>query len=340
MTQYLEETYEDCLQIRERIKDWRRGQKTPDAPAVSVIIPAYNIAEFIRETLDSVLAQTFRDFEIIIVNDGSSDTLELLENLTPFFDRIIYAEQENAGASRARNLAICLARGQTLAFLDGDDVWFPEFLASQLEFLKKENLEMVYCDAELFGEGVPAGETYSKKSPSRGAVTPAALIGAKCNVITSGTLLKIEKLREFGLFDAALPRMQDFDLWFRLAKQSVKIGYQRKILVKYRIRRNSLSGSSISRCQRNITALNVVRDKYPLDDFEMNVWRDQLAHSEAELALEQGKLLLVEGDYSQAQSEFKKAHTYFRTPKISLVLILMKISPKLTLNLFKRFRPS
>ncbi len=340
MTQYSEEKYENCPQIRERIKDLRRGQKVRDAPTVSVIMPAYNIAEFVKQTLDSVLAQTFQNFEIIIVNDGSSDTAQLLENLAPYFNQIIYAEQQNAGASRARNLAICLARGEILAFLDGDDIWFPEFLDSQLKFLEAENLEMVYCDAELFGAGIAANEKYSKNSPSNGEVTPAALIGAKCNVITSGTVLKLEKVKEFGLFDVTLPRMQDFDLWFRLAKNNVRIGYQRKVLVKYRVRNDSLSGSSVNRCRRNITALNVVRDKHSLDDAEMTIWREQMKHSEAELALEQGKLLLVEGDYSQAHSEFAKAYKYFRNPKISLVMLLMKISPKLTLSLFKKIRPS
>ena len=79
-------------------------------------------------------------------------TTELENALAPFFDKIIYGKQENAGASVARNSAILLARGEILAFLDGDDIWLPRFLESQVGFLEKEQFEMVYCDAEIFGE--------------------------------------------------------------------------------------------------------------------------------------------------------------------------------------------
>ena len=92
-------------------------------PFFSVIVPLYNKEKYIESTLNSILAQAFTDFEVIIVNDGSTDTKELETALKPYLDRIVYGEQENLGASQARNTAICLSKGEYLAFLDGDDIW-------------------------------------------------------------------------------------------------------------------------------------------------------------------------------------------------------------------------
>jgi glycosyltransferase involved in cell wall biosynthesis len=340
MNLYSEEKYADCLQIRERIKELRVGEKVPDAPTVSIVIPAYKIAPFVKETLESVFAQTFQNFEVILVNDGSTDTTDLETVLQPFFDRIIYAKQDNAGASKARNTAICLARSELLAFLDGDDIWFPEFLASQLESLEKNNFDMIYCDAELFGEPLFSGTNYMKTSPSEGKVTTESLISADCSVITSGTILKKEWVVRFNLFDTKLPQMQDFDLWYRMAKNGAKIGYQKQILVKYRVRPNSLSGTNVERSQRNIRSLNVIREKYGLNESEQTVWNKQMRVYEAEHELEQGKFSLTKGNFDDAQTHFAKANEYFRKPKLIFIMTLLKISPKLTLRLFKKFRPA
>jgi glycosyltransferase involved in cell wall biosynthesis len=88
----------------------------PDAPLVSVVIPAYNVAEYIAETLDSALAQTFSDFETIVVNDGSPDTARLEKVLFDYFDKIIYLKQENGGAAAARNTAISERARLTVGF--------------------------------------------------------------------------------------------------------------------------------------------------------------------------------------------------------------------------------
>ncbi len=340
MKDYTEEKYADCEQIKKRIRNLRVGKQVVKTPKVSVIIPAYDIAPFIKETLDSVFAQTYNNFEVILVNDGSKDTKDLETALSSYSDRIVYAEQENLGASRARNTAICLSNGEYLAFLDGDDIWLPDFLLSQVEFLEKNSLDMVYCDAELFGEPLFEGEKYTKTSPSIGAVTTETLISAQCNVITSGTVLKKDWVVRLNMFDTELPRMQDFDLWYRLAKNGAQIGYQTDVLVRYRVRLNSLSGTNVERSFRNIRALNVIREKYGLNERENLVWSKQMLVYEAEYELEQGKFSLTRGDFADAQAHIAKANKYFRKPKLFLLTTLLKISPKLTLRLFKKFRPA
>ena len=105
------------------------------APLVSVIIPAYNIAPYIGETLDSVFAQTFANYEVIVINDGSPDTDEFERVIEPYRERIRYISQKNGGASSARNAGLRAATGQLIAFLDGDDLWSPNYLEEQLKFI-------------------------------------------------------------------------------------------------------------------------------------------------------------------------------------------------------------
>ena len=102
-------------------------------PLVSVIIPAYMAAAYIHETLESVFRQTYRNFEVILINDGSPDTEDFERAIAPYRDRIIYIRQENGGPSAARNTGIRRARGEYLAFLDSDDVWYPTCLAALVE---------------------------------------------------------------------------------------------------------------------------------------------------------------------------------------------------------------
>jgi len=316
------------------------GRNVSAAPRVSVVVPAYNIADYIAETLDSALAQTYRSYEIILVNDGSTDTSELESTLAPYLDDIVYVKQENAGASAARNAAIRLARGELLAFLDGDDVWLPEFLRSQIDYLEKNSLEMVYCDALIFGESLFANQTFMQTSPSAGAVSPVSLITAECNVITSGTVLKKDTLEKFGTFDVELKRAQDFDLWFRLAKKGVRIGYQREVLLKYRVRAGNLSGTNVDRARRNVEVIRFIGKKYELTEIENRAWKQYLALCEAELELEQGKLCLVEGDFTTAQAHLAEANKFYRKPKLSLINWLLRRSPRLTARLYKTIRPS
>ncbi len=122
------------------------------APAVSIVIPAYNVSRYICEALDSVFTQTFTDYEVILVNDGSVDTDDLEGALVPFAGRLRYIKQENAGASVARNHGLQVAQGEFIAFLDADDLWLPNYLEEQLRFLREHNCDLVCADALIFGD--------------------------------------------------------------------------------------------------------------------------------------------------------------------------------------------
>ena len=122
-------------------------------PKISVIIPSYKTASLIARCLDTVMAQTYQDFEAIVVNDGSPDTPELEKVLEPYMDRIVYIKQQNKRCAGARNTAIKAARGEFLAFLDSDDTWYPEHLESQMkQFTDDPSLDLVYSDSLLVGD--------------------------------------------------------------------------------------------------------------------------------------------------------------------------------------------
>jgi glycosyltransferase involved in cell wall biosynthesis len=312
------------------------GAKVHSAPRASVVIPAYGIADYIKESLESVFAQTFAEFEIVVVNDGSPDTAEFERAIEPFRSRIVYVKQENKGAAAARNAAIRQARGEILAFLDGDDIWLPDFLESQITFLEQNNFDLVYADAEFFGEGVSAGHTYMEFSKSNGAVTTESLINWDCNVITSGTVARREAVVAAGLFDESpiFKRGQDFEMWFRLAKSGARIGYQREVLLKYRVRAGSLTGNHVQQAERNVTALEGIKRKFELTDSERTAWERQMKIATAMWNVEKGKAQILNGEFAGARESFAAANRFYRNPKLSAVGLMLRFAPRLLQRFF------
>jgi glycosyltransferase involved in cell wall biosynthesis len=308
------------------------------SPKISVIMPVYNLAALIVETLDSIFNQTFTDYEVILVNDGSSDSTELEEKLKPYREKIVYIKQENAGAAIARNTAILQARGKYLAFLDGDDVWFPEYLEKQLEFIKQSGFELSYCDAEFFGEKIYKEKTYFEQTQSFGEVSTKSLLLGNANVITSGTIALREKVLANGLFDKNFPRNEDYDMWFRLVKNGVKTGYQTKVLLKYRIRIGSLSGNNVQRAERLLHAYRLIGKKYDLNEEELQVLDKQLKIADAALSLEKGKNCLICDEFEEAKTHFAKANEFYQKPKLKIVIWLVRLSPRIIKIVFKQLR--
>ncbi len=199
-------------------------------PLVSVVIPAWNVAPFIGEAIDSVLAQRYPNRELIVVNDGSPDAAQLDDVLARYADRreIRYLRQPNGGPSAARNLGIRHARGELIALLDGDDTWDPEYLSAQVDFLEQNpSLDVVYCDARLFGTGPLAGRTFMDGAPSSGDPTFERLIAMECAIPTTCVVARREAMVTAGLFDERFRRCEDYDLWLRMSAAGARFGYQR-----------------------------------------------------------------------------------------------------------------
>lgn len=306
-------------------------------PLVSVVIPAYNAAAYIGQTLDSVLAQTFDRYEVIVINDGSPDTEELERALTPYRERILYLKQENRGAAAARNAGLLAARGAYVAFLDADDSWSESYLEEQLRFIQSDEgaYDLVYTDALLTGDSPLAGKTFMEIAPSEGAVTFEKLVTDECNVITSGVLARRQPLLDVGLFDEELRRGQDYDLWLRLAKAGARIGYQRKVLVRYRCHADSLSGDAIRQIERHMVILNKAARRDDLTPGERRVVAGALARLDAHLKLERGKLRLADGDFAAAAAELEGANRWQRSWRLRLVLLWLRVAPRSLQRVYK-----
>jgi glycosyltransferase involved in cell wall biosynthesis len=306
-------------------------------PRVSVVIPAYNVAGFIGETLESVIAQKFRDREIIVVNDGSPDTEQLERALHQYWPDIVYIKQPSMGAGAARNTGIARARADLIAFLDGDDVWLPEFLASQVAFLGR-GFDMVYCDAHLFGMRSALRRTFMETAPSSGEVTVASLLDYSCNVITSGTVASKASIERAGLFEHERNRAHDFHLWVRMAKSGARIGYQRKQLLKYRVHLASLSGDSVSRVEREIDVLNRVLKTVELDAAEAAIAERQIAGLLADREIERGKAYLLAENFTAAHRAFAEANRRRRSAKLTAITWLARVAPRRLLNHYRTHR--
>jgi glycosyltransferase involved in cell wall biosynthesis len=207
----------------------------PPAPAVTVIIPAFRCQGVIGDALDAALQQTFTDREILVVNDGCPDTKELESILAHYRNHILYMRRPQGGPGAARNTAMSYARGRYLAFLDADDIWAPDLLQRLVPVLERDrNVDVVYCDATLEGDAYD-GRRFMQVFPSHGAVTLERMLEGRCNVLTSGALVRAGRVREIGPFDESLDLAEDYDLWIRLLLDGARFSYVRETLVRARL---------------------------------------------------------------------------------------------------------
>ena len=303
---------------------------------VSIIIPAYNAAEFIGETLDSVFAQTFTRYEVIVINDGSPDTEDLERKLKPYPAKLRYVKQENQGAAAARNAGLRIAAGELVAFLDADDTWLPTFLEKQVELLKRTGVDVVYADALLFGDSPLAGRTFLELAPTRGEVTPENLLSVKVTVLTSTVLARKQPVIDVGMFDVKLRRGQDFELWLRLAKNGARFAYQPEVLAKHRIVESSLSGGTISQLQRTLDVLDAIKANGGLTPGEEAALQFNQNRTLATMALENGKEKLRARDFDGALESFREAGRFRQGWKLMLVCLGLKVAPELLWRIYNR----
>jgi GT2 family glycosyltransferase len=179
---------------------------------ISVIIPTHNRRDFVREAIASVLAQTCQDFELIVVDDGSTDgTDEVVRE----FPRTRYLFQENRGVSAARNVGVASSRGELIAFLDSDDLWQPGKLAAQAAFFTAQPEARICQTEELWlRNGVRVNPRNKHRKPSGDIFAPSLQL---CLVSPSAVMMRRELFEQMGGFDEEFPACEDYDLWLRIA---------------------------------------------------------------------------------------------------------------------------
>ena len=211
---------------------------------ISVIIPTYNRGKIIGNSIKSVLNQTFKNLEIIVVDDGSKDnTKEIVDKFKD--ERIRYIKlQNNTGAAYARNIGIKNAIGQYISFQDSDDIFYPDKLERQLKNIINKNSNLDFCKIKVifnssFSYFVPS--INQEKSISNGDILNELI--SKGNFISNQAILIKKQFLSKYLFDPNLPRLQDYDLILRMIHRA-KISYTKDVLVELHIQKDSITRSN------------------------------------------------------------------------------------------------
>lgn len=269
-------------------------------PKVSVVITCYNYGQYIKEAIDSVLAQTWKDYEIIVIDDGSSDNTRLIISQYCNNENIHYIYQDNLGASSARNRGLAESKGNIVAFLDADDIWMPEKLELQLQSFNKNEIGVVYTRRYWID---PSGIVFggNERTLRRGNVLDYIFVD---NFICfSSSAVRKDLLEVVGGFDENLVMGMDYDLWVRLAALC-QFDYVDRPLVKYRTGHANLSRNTIKRyeCAEKIMRKNLSNpDIYK----KMSWWVPRYAW--ADTWKNKGNVVRRQGNFSSAISLYVKA---------------------------------
>jgi hypothetical protein len=273
------------------------------------------------------LRQTYADFEIIVVDDGSTDATKQV--VLGLGGPIRYSYQSNQGPSAARNTGIRAARAPLVALLDPDDYWEPDYLAVQLaELARDPTIDVLYTDALIFGDAPEAGRRFMEWCPSEGEVTVESLLRERCNVMCSVTARR-EALMRAGLFDEELRCSEDFELWLRVLKSGGRIRYQRRVLVRYRRHAESHTADGARLGANVLRMLERAEAKLELTPAERAAFDGMRERVRADSALLEGKRAFFRGDSAAAVARLRAANAHFRSAKLSLVLVLMRLAPGL-----------
>jgi teichuronic acid biosynthesis glycosyltransferase TuaG len=226
------------------------------APRISIIVPAYNAELFLAETLASVQRQTYREFEVIVVDDGSTDrTSEIARQFVEKDARFTLLRQPNAGTAAACNKGLKQARGKWIAFLEADDVWLPEKLTAQLDLLEQEpRANLLFTDYFTWDGQKDFGRRYSDPDKFPDGDAGRRLIFFDL-FGTSTVMIKRETLNAIGLFDVEVPVGQDWDLWLRIAERGLCAKGVREPMARYRFWPGQVSRNTIRMCECNIRVL-------------------------------------------------------------------------------------
>lgn len=278
-----------------------------DKPAVSVIIPTHNRTPLLREALDSVAAQSFQDFEVIVVDDGSDEDITTAIGTHQTKPRVI--RQVRQGPAAARNRGIFEARADLVAFLDSDDLWLPTKLAVFVEALTQASSYSIY-----YGPMIPiddSGKCVSGRSKPRHEGWITQKLFSSCFVDVPSVVCRKSVIVDAGGFDASLPVCEDYDLWLRISLKE-PFGLIAQPLAKRRLHDNRLSKSRMS---RNLGVKARVLEKFFEQARDANVLEHASAMSRlGRVFFQAGRAAFHDGAYQQAVEYCRASRAYGRSP--------------------------
>ena len=271
-------------------------------PRVSIIIPTYNCARYLGRAIDSAISQTYKDYEIVVVDDGSTDDTK--DVAMQYGRKVTYLYQQNQGLSAARNYAVSNASGELLAYLDADDMWYPDKLERQVAFLDAhQECGMVHSEMSVINEQdeILHVRFYeeTKRSVPQGYCVQQLLM--RCHIQPLTVVERRSSFDRVGVFDDRLLVAQDYLHWIMIAAEGEAIGYLAEPLGKYRWRTGSLIGNHPRLLEDYVRIFDILLHEKPIASRHGDECADILR---ARLYLVQRELAYL--DRIQGRSELAK----------------------------------
>lgn len=267
-------------------------------PKVTIVMPTYNRAELLKEAIKSILSQTFKDWQLVVIDDGSSDyTKEVVKRFAAQNPRIQYVHQNNQGVTQARARTVEFVTGEYVTFLDDDDLYYPNKLNDQVNFLDQHpEVGLVYSFLEM----VDRDKKLIMKWPYQQSCSFSELV--KDNVIQpNAALLRSQCLKKLGSFCKDLKSADDYEMWLRIAKH-YPIAFLPVMVGCYRWHDSNMSYDKRKRCQSNVDVFKVVMS-YRLSGEE----REQVFKRVIELTYTKGSDAFHSAEYGEALFYFLQA---------------------------------
>jgi glycosyltransferase involved in cell wall biosynthesis len=310
---------------------------TSAAPEVSVIIPSYKTTQYIGAAIDSVLDQTFQNFDIIVVSDGCPDTPALEKVLQPYGSRVRYIWQQNCGTGVARNTAIRASLATYIVQLDADDLLDPSCLESQVRMMREHpEYDAVYCNSFNFAESPEAAARWPGHDqkyfmdlfPSSGPVSFISIMECRTVPRVLGSIIKRQTLVRIGMHDEAERFAEDLDLWLRMLKADPpgRIGYNPESLGRYRLRNDNYTLDA-GAARRLLAVLDKAARVLELTAEERDCLARRRVVNQFEVDMAEGKLAIHERRWKDAARRYRACYEYSRRPKYLAAALVLQTCP-------------
>ncbi len=308
-------------------------------PTVSVIMPAFNVAPFIAQAIESVLAQTYTDWELVIVDDGSNDgTRAVAERYRAAHPGVIVVvAHENRGLAAARNSALRVARGAVFALLDSDDVWEPGFLAAQMRLLEEHpDVAIVTGNATTLGgilDGQPARPVDDRRPPP----DLVQILRDETSVFIM-SVFRRDVVDRIGGFDERFRTNEDYDFWVRAASAGFTFIRNPKPLAFYRRHGNSLSASDVRMLSGILRVFHKAHDAAQPGTEAYRLIEQQIDRFETELLAAEAREALGRADVAAACASLDALRRRRGGLKIELAARAFHLAPQAALWVYRAYR--
>jgi glycosyltransferase involved in cell wall biosynthesis len=282
-------------------------------PKVSIVIPVYNGSNYLQEAIDSALSQTYRDIEVIVVNDGSTDQGQTEEIVKTYGSKIRYFCKENGGVASALNLGIRNMTGEYFSWLSHDDVYYPIKIERQIKHLeKKANKQTItYCDCEIIDK---ASNLISRPRMNQDYLKNIYLTILSTSIGGCSLLIPKQCFEQVGVFNESLTTTQDNEMWLRIAKQGFAFEYLPEFLVKSR--HHPEQGS------------NIIKGYHQKERREFYQWSiNYISNETASISKELKRILLLKKSYKAYNQILKLEHSSKIMRQIILIFDFIFIWP-------------